>query len=51
MRTIRVTGKAQLKLKPDTTRITVTLVREIISFLEVIFHGNHNQSLLHGYKR
>ena len=25
MRTIRVTGKAQLKLKPDTTRITMTL--------------------------
>ena len=25
MRTIRVTGKGQLKLKPDTTRITVTL--------------------------
>ena len=29
MRTIRVTGKGRLKLKPDTTRITVTLVWEI----------------------
>ena len=25
MRTIRVTGKGQLKVKPDTTRITMTL--------------------------
>ena len=25
MRTIRVTGKGQIKVKPDTTRITMTL--------------------------
>ena len=24
-RTIRITGKGQLKVKPDTTRITITL--------------------------
>ena len=26
MRTIRVTGKGQIKVKPDTTRITMSLV-------------------------
>ena len=25
MKTIRVTGKGQLKIRPDTTRITITL--------------------------
>ena len=28
MRTIRVTGKGQIKVKPDITRITMTLIGE-----------------------
>ena len=33
MRTIRVTGKGQIKVKPDITRITMTLTGVFKSFL------------------
>ena len=38
MRTIRVTGKGQIKVKPDTTRITMTLEGTYPDYGEALRH-------------
>ena len=39
MRTIRVTGKGQIRLKPDTTRITITLEGTYPEYSEALRHS------------
>ena len=39
MRTIRVTGKGQIKVKPDTTRITMTLTGVFKEYGETLRHS------------
>ena len=44
MRTIRVTGKGQIKVKPDTTRITIsldTVVVYLVALHEMHFRWNN----------
>lgn len=40
MRTIRVTGKGQIKVKPDTTRITMSLEGAYPEYGEVLRHSS-----------
>ena len=40
MRTIRVTGKGQIKVKPDTTRITMTLEGTYPDYGEALRHSS-----------
>ena len=46
MRTIRVTGKAQLKLKPDTTRITMTLEGIYPEYSDTLQHSSEDTEAL-----
>jgi uncharacterized protein YggE len=42
MRTIRVTGKGQIKVKPDTTRITMTLTGVFKEYGETLLHSSED---------
>ena len=42
MRTIRVTGKGQIKLKPDMTRISITLEGTYPEYSETLRHSSEN---------
>ena len=42
MRTIRVTGKGQIKVKPDTTRITMTLTGVFKEYSETLLHSSED---------
>ena len=46
MRTIRVTGKGQLKLRPDTTRITMTLEGVYPDYGETLRHSSADTEAL-----
>lgn len=46
MRTIRVTGKGQLKLRPDTTRITMTLEGQYPEYTETLRHSSEDTEVL-----
>lgn len=46
MRTIRVTGKGRLSLKPDTTRITMTLEGLYPDYGEALRHSSEDTELL-----
>ena len=46
MRTIRVTGKGQLKLRPDTTRITMTLEGIYPDYGETLRHSSEDTEAL-----
>lgn len=46
MRTIRVTGKGQLKLRPDTTRITMTLEGVYPDYGETLCHSSEDTEAL-----
>ena len=46
MRTIRVTGKGQLKLRPDTTRITMTLEGVYPDYGETLRHSSEDTEAL-----
>ena len=46
MRTIRVTGKGQIKVKPDTTRITVTLTGLYREYGETLRHSSEDTEAL-----
>ena len=46
MRTIRVTGKGQLKLRPDTTRITMTLEGVYPEYGETLRHSSEDTEAL-----
>ena len=39
MKTIRVTGKGQIKVHPDTTRITMTLERKFPEYAKAVSHS------------
>lgn len=40
MRTIRVTGKGQIKVKPDTTRLTISLEGTYPEYSEALRHSS-----------
>lgn len=42
MRTIRVTGKGQIKLKPDMTRISITLEGTYPEYSETLQHSSED---------
>ena len=46
MRTIRVTGKGQIKVKPDTTRITMTLESTYPEYSETLRHSSQDAECL-----
>lgn len=46
MKTIRVTGKGQLKVKPDTTRITMTLEGRYPEYSETLRHSSEDTEVL-----
>jgi len=46
MRTIRVTGKGQIKVKPDMTRITITLEGMYPDYAETLCHSSENTDSL-----
>ena len=46
MRTIRVTGKGQIKVKPDTTRITMTLTGVFKEYSETLLHSSEDTEAL-----
>ena len=46
MRTIRVTGKGQIKVKPDTTRITMTLTGVFKAYGETLLHSSEDTEAL-----
>ena len=46
MRTIRVTGKGQLKLRPDTTRITITLTGINPEYSETLRRSSEDTEVL-----
>ena len=46
MRTIRVTGKGQIKVKPDITRITMTLTGVFKEYSETLRHSSENTEAL-----
>ena len=46
MRTIRVTGKGQLKLRPDTTRITITLEGVYPDYGDTLRHSSKDTEAL-----
>ena len=45
-RTIRVTGKGQIKVKPDTTRITMTLEGTYPEYGKALRHSSLNTEQL-----
>ena len=53
MKTIRVTGKGQLKVKPDTTRISLTLEEVCRDYEEALQHSSEKteglRKLLSGF--
>lgn len=46
MRTIRVTGKGQLKVRPDTTRITMTLSGVYKEYADTLRHASEDTEAL-----
>ena len=46
MRTIRVTGKGQIKVKPDMTRITMTLTGLYKEYAETLRHSTEDTEVL-----
>ena len=46
MRTIRVTGRGQLKVKPDTTRITMTLTDVFEEYCETLLRSSEDTEAL-----
>ena len=46
MRTIRVTGKGQIKVKPDMTRITMTLEGLFKDYGETLRHSSEETEAL-----
>ncbi len=48
MRTIRVTGKGQIKVKPDTTRITLTLEGRSKEYGEILHRSSDDTETLKG---
>jgi hypothetical protein len=48
MRTIRVTGKGQIKVKPDITRITMTLTGVFKEYGETLRHSSEDTEALEG---
>ena len=46
MRTIRVTGKGQIKVKPDITRITMTLTGAFKEYGETLRHSSEDTEAL-----
>ena len=46
MRTIRVTGKGQIKVKPDMTRITITLEGMYLDYAETLRHSSEDMDSL-----
>lgn len=46
MRTIRVTGKGQIKVKPDMTRITMTLTGVFKEYGETLRHSSEDTEAL-----
>ena len=46
MRTIRVTGKGQIKVKPDLTRITMTLEGLFKDYGETLRHSSEDTEVL-----
>lgn len=42
MRTIRVTGKGQIKVKPDMTRISITLEGMYPDYAETLRHSSED---------
>ena len=46
MRTIRVTGKGQIKVKPDITRITMTLTGVFKEYSETLRHSSEDTEAL-----
>lgn len=46
MRTIRVTGKGQIKVKPDMTRITITLEGMYTDYAETLRHSSEDTDSL-----
>ena len=46
MRTIRVTGKGQIKVKPDTTRITISLEGTWPEYVETLRHSSQDTDRL-----
>ena len=46
MRTIRVTGKGQLKIHPDMTRITITLTEVYKEYEETLKHSSEDTELI-----
>ena len=46
MRTIRVTGKGQIKVKPDMTRITITLEGMYPDYTETLRHSSEDTDSL-----
>ena len=46
MRTIRVTGKGQIKAKPDMTRITMTLEGLFKDYGETLRHSSEETEIL-----
>ena len=46
MRTIRVTGKGQIKVKPDITRITMTLTGVFKEYGETLRHSSEDTEAL-----
>ena len=46
MRTIRVTGKGQIKVKPDMTRITMTLDGSFKDYSETLRHSSEETEVL-----
>ena len=57
MRTIRVTGKGQIKLRPDMTRISISLEGTYLEYRETLRHSSENTEALkdlltaHGFER
>ena len=46
MRTIRVTGKGQIKVKPDTTRITMSLTDVFKEYADTLRHSSEDTEVL-----
>lgn len=46
MRTIRVTGKGQIKVKPDMTRITITLEGLYPDYAETLWYSSEDTDIL-----
>lgn len=46
MRTIRVTGSGMLKLKPDTTKVSITLEGFYLDYSETLRHSSENTETL-----